>query len=205
MLQRKLPGRLAYFNSIFALLIILCSAALGQEICRPPMVSFDVHRLELENGYLHTTGGVARETRVIEVDYIDNRRIVTNLFDSQGTVTLTNQTPQARRIKYRHYVTVPKGEYTITQHDADYEVCADNGQVVFYTDAVLASGVPFTKDWVYTVEIQVWGDLNNDGNINGFDLGSLFIQWGMDGAADFNTDGIVDAEDLGILLTNWTG
>ena len=182
-----------------------CLNALGQEVCRPPLESFGVHRLELENGYLHTTGGVARETRVVEVDYIDNRRIVTNLFDSQGTVTLTNQTPQARRIKYRHHVTVPKGDYIITQHDTDYEVCADNGKVTFYTDAVLATGVPFTKDWVYTVEIQVWGDLNNDGNIDGHDLGSLFVQWGMDGTADFNSDGVVDSEDLGILLTNWMG
>ena len=183
----------------------LCLTAVGQEVCRPPLESFGVHRLELENGYLHTTGGVARESRVVEVDYIDNRRIVTDLFDSQGTVTLTNMTNQARRIKYRHQVTVPKGEYTITQHDTDYEVCADDGQIIFYTDVVLASGVPFTRDWVYTVEIQVWGDLNDDGDIDGNDLGMLFSLWGMDGTADFNSDGIVDSEDLGILLTNWTG
>ena len=190
---------------ILSLVATFCLTAVGQDVCRPPLESFGVHRLELENGYLHTTGGVARESRVVEVDYIDNRRIVTNLFDSQGTVTLTNMTNQARRNKYRHQVTVPKGEYTITQHDTDYEVCADDGQIVFYTDVVLASGVPFTRDWVYTVEIQVWGDLNNDGNIDGYDLGSLFVQWGMDGTADFNSDGIVDSEDLGILLTNWTG
>jgi len=182
-----------------------CLAMAGQEVCRPPMVSFDVHRLELENGYLHTTGGVARDTRVIEVDYIDNRRIVTDLFDSQGTVTLTNMTNRARRIKYRHYVTVPRGEYTITQHDTDYEVCADNGQIVFYTDAVLASGVPFTKDWVYTVEIQRYGDFNNDGDIDGYDLGMLFAGWGMDGETDINGDGTTDGEDMGILLENWTG
>ena len=153
---------------ILSLVATFCLTAVGQEVCRPPLESFGVHRLELENGYLHTTGGVARTTRVVEVDYIDNRRIVTDLFDSQGTVTLTNMTNRARRIKYRHYVTVPRGEYTITQHDTDYEVCADNGQIVFYTDAVLASGVPFTKDWVYTVEIQRYGDFNNDGDIDGY-------------------------------------
>ena len=190
---------------ILSLVATFCLTAVGQEVCRPPLESFGVHRLELENGYLHTTGGVARESRVVEVDYIDNRRIVTDLFDSQGTVTLTNMTNQARRIKYRHQVTVPIGDYTITQHDTDYEVCADNGQVTFYTDVVLATGVPFTKDWVYTVEVDPWGDLNDDGDIDGYDLGMMFSQWGMNGVADFNSDGIVDAEDLGILLTNWTG
>jgi len=188
---------------IYGIVTAFCLTAVGQEVCRPPLESFGVHRLELENGYLHTTGGVARESRVVEVDYIDNRRIVTDLFDSQGTVTLTNMTNQARRIKYRHHVTVPKGDYTITQHDTDYEVCADNGQVTFYTDVVLATGVPFTRDWVYTVEVDPWGDLNGDGFISGYDLGELFAQWGTDGTADLNSDGVVDSEDLGILLSNW--
>ena len=190
---------------ILSLVATFCLTAVGQDVCRPPLESFGVHRLELENGYLHTTGGVARESRVVEVDYIDNRRIVTDLFDSQGTVTLTNMTNQARRIKYRHRVDVPRGDYTITQHDTDYEVCADNGQIVFYTDAVLASGVPFTRDWVYTVEIERYGDFNGDGFIDGYDLGMLFAGWGMDGETDINGDGITNGEDMGILLENWTG
>ena len=190
---------------ILSLVATFCLTAVGQDVCRPPLESFGVHRLELENGYLHTTGGVARESRVVEVDYIDNRRIVTDLFDSQGTVTLTNMTNQARRNKYRHQVTVPKGEYTITQHDTDYEVCADDGQIIFYTDVVLASGVPFTRDWVYTVEIERYGDFNGDGFIDGYDLGMLFAGWGMDGETDINGDGITNGEDMGILLENWTG
>jgi len=185
-----------------------CVTSVAQEVCRPPLVSFDVHRLELKNGYLHTTGGVARETRVIEVDYIDNRRIVTDLFDSQGTVTLTNVVNTdnlSRRIKYRHHVPVPRGEYTISQHDTDYEVCVDEGTVIFYTDVVLANGTSHTRDWMYTVEIQRYGDFNNDGDIDGSDLGMLFAGWGMDGETDFNGDGTTDGLDLGILLENWTG
>ena len=191
---------------LWTFMATFCLTAVGQEVCRPPLESFGVHRLELENEYLHTTGGMANETRVVEVDYYDNRRIVTDLFDSQGTVTLTNVAIHNNRvIKYRHRVNIPHGDYTITQHDTDYEVCAHDGEVIFYTDEVVASGASHTQDWVYTVEIQVWGDLNDDGDIDGYDLGMMFSQWGMDGTADFNTDGIVDAEDLGILLTNWTG
>ncbi len=195
-----------YFASFVMLVFVMFSLG-SQQVCRPPLTTFGVHRLELGNGYLHSTGGVARETRVIEVDYIDNRRIVTDLFDSQGTVTLTNVTNadnQSRRIKYRHRVDVPKGDYTITQHDIDYEVCAHDGEIIFYTDIVLANGASHTRDWIYSVEIQVWGDLNGDGRINGYDMGLFFVEWGMsDSPADFNNDGIVDPEDLAILLTNW--
>ena len=185
--------------------MILLSILLMQEVCRPPLTSFDVHRVELENGYLHSTGGVARETRVIEVDYMDNRRILTDLFDSQGFVVLTNAADHSRRIKYRHHVPVPIGNYTVTQHSVDYEVCADDGKVTFYTDKGLASGSTYTQDWIYSVEIDLYGDLNNDGAIDGYDLGMFFASWGMDGETDFNSDGITDGQDMGILFENWTG
>lgn len=49
-------------------------------------------------------------------------------------------------------------------------------------------------------------DLNNDGVVDGEDLGELLGQWGpCDGcSADFNGDGVVDGDDLGELLANWT-
>ena len=202
MKQRIIPTSLLYF------VFFTTTSTTAQDSCPPPLVPFDVHRLELENGYLHTTGGMVNKTRATEVDYIDNRKIVTNLFDSQGTVTLSNLINQEnlpRRIKYRHRVDVPIGDYTITQHDTDYEVCVHHGEIIFYTDIVLANGVSHTRDWIYSVEIYPYGDLNNDGYIDGNDLGILFVSWGMDGEADFNLDGIVNSEDLGILLTNWTG
>jgi len=188
---------------IYGLVAAFCVTSVAQEVCRPPLVSFDVHREELKDGWLHTTGGAAYETRVTEVDYYDNRRIDDTLFSSQGQVTLTNTSATSRRIKYRHHVSIKRGDYTISQHDTDYEVCVDNGKVIFYTDVVLGTGASHIRDWMYTVEIEPWGDLNGDGFVNGYDLGQLFSQWGMDGAADFNSDGVVDSEDLGILLSNW--
>lgn len=51
-------------------------------------------------------------------------------------------------------------------------------------------------------------DLNNDGVVNGGDLGLLLAKFGStpDGGeddGDFNGDGVVDGADLGILLANW--
>lgn len=54
-------------------------------------------------------------------------------------------------------------------------------------------------------EPPVTGDLNNDGVVNGGDLGILLSQWATSGPeADLNNDGFVDGADLGILLTLWT-
>jgi hypothetical protein len=47
------------------------------------------------------------------------------------------------------------------------------------------------------------GDLNDDGDVNGIDLGILLGAWGQRGIADINQDGVVNGVDLGILLGNW--
>ena len=47
-------------------------------------------------------------------------------------------------------------------------------------------------------------DLNDDGSVDGNDLGSLLAGWGSaGGAADLNGDGSVDGNDLGMLLAAW--
>jgi hypothetical protein len=50
------------------------------------------------------------------------------------------------------------------------------------------------------------GDLNDDGRVNGADLGLMISAWGTnDPAADLNGDGTVNGGDLGLLIANWTG
>jgi len=182
-----------------------CVTSVAQEVCRPPLVSFDVHREELQDGWLHTTGGSAYETRITEVDYYDNRPIVDSLFSSQGQVTLTNVSSTSRIIKYRHRVSIKRGTYTISQDSTDYEVCVDDGQVIFYYESpALQIGVPHVQEWTYSVEIQPYGDINGDGCVNGSDLGFFFGDWGTDiEQSDFNGDGEVNGIDLGILFENW--
>ncbi len=48
-------------------------------------------------------------------------------------------------------------------------------------------------------------DFNQDGIVNGDDLGSLLGEWGscLDCTADLNDDGVVDGDDLGTLLGLW--
>ncbi|MFM9181915.1 MAG: GC-type dockerin domain-anchored protein [Phycisphaerales bacterium] len=50
-------------------------------------------------------------------------------------------------------------------------------------------------------------DLNDDGLVNGDDLGVLLTAWGAcvgaECPADLTDDGLVNGEDLGALLTAW--
>ena len=46
------------------------------------------------------------------------------------------------------------------------------------------------------------GDLNDDGAVNGGDLGLLLAAWGGPGG-DINGDGVTDGGDLGLLLSYW--
>lgn len=49
-------------------------------------------------------------------------------------------------------------------------------------------------------------DLDNDGDVDGADLGAMLTAWGSCGtcAADLNADGVVDGADLGHMLTAWS-
>ena len=52
----------------------------------------------------------------------------------------------------------------------------------------------------------VFGDLNGDRAVNGFDLGLLLAAWGTNGqpgGADLNGDGTVNGFDLGLMLSAW--
>jgi glucose/arabinose dehydrogenase len=46
-------------------------------------------------------------------------------------------------------------------------------------------------------------DLNNDGLVDGADLGILLGNWGGSGTGDLDNSGTVDGADLGILLGGW--
>ncbi|HMN96444.1 MAG TPA: hypothetical protein PKC43_09045 [Phycisphaerales bacterium] len=47
------------------------------------------------------------------------------------------------------------------------------------------------------------GDLDDNGVVDGADLGRLLALWGGPGVGDLNGDGVVDGADLGILLGAW--
>jgi len=61
--------------------------------------------------------------------------------------------------------------------------------------------------WFHSMAIaDCVGDLNDDGVVNGADLGGLLAFWGPTPSyprADLNGDGVVNGADLGMLLSAW--
>ena len=68
-------------------------------------------------------------------------------------------------------------------------------------DDALAISAGATVSWL--VDANILGDLNNDGLVNGADLGTLLGAWGTPGPGDLNGDGIVNGADLGVMLGAW--
>jgi poly(3-hydroxybutyrate) depolymerase len=61
--------------------------------------------------------------------------------------------------------------------------------------------VDYLSTW--PVEKKVGSDLNDDGQVNGADLGLLIVGWGGP-SPDLDGSGTVGGGDLGILLADWT-
>lgn len=57
----------------------------------------------------------------------------------------------------------------------------------------------------YELQSDCEGDLDNDGSVDGADLGELLAGWGDPGIGDLDCDGTTDGGDLGVLLSGWSG
>jgi hypothetical protein len=83
--------------------------------------------------------------------------------------------------------------------DCNNDGIVDYGQILdgTFTDAN-SNGIPDSCDCL--------GDIDDDGWIDGVDLGGVLAAWGKAPAgtpADLNADGAVDGTDLGVLLAGW--
>ncbi len=53
-------------------------------------------------------------------------------------------------------------------------------------------------------DLEIPGDVNGDGSVDGIDLGYVLNDWGSaNPRSDIDRDGSVNGSDLGILLSNW--
>lgn len=88
-----------------------------------------------------------------------------------------------------------------------------SGAVVFLADSTFlvngfyeGNGATLVLNAIaYLENASCLGDLNDNGIVDGDDLGSLLGQWGACPGcdADFNNDRVVDGDDLGTLLGAW--
>ena len=73
---------------------IFCSVAVGQD-CPPPLISFEPTReYDPNTGYTHSFGVEETDTRIIKIDYYDNRSSINdhnNIFHIYGYADITNK------------------------------------------------------------------------------------------------------------------
>lgn len=195
--------------------------------CPPELPPLKMERITMPDNWTtyHSPANPSIQTggRYVLPHYEDNRYRFDDWYFNKGSVTLgislnsTYSYNQRRRVKYRMRVHVPPyQEVSIIKLDPfpharyagkyDYEVCynEEEGELIFYTEKVVKKEQPRTVQWWFEVYFTPMGDFNNDGVVNGNDLGMFFSQWGTDHQDfDFNYDGIVDGEDLAYVLANW--
>lgn len=93
------------------------------------------------------------------------------------------------------------------------QLSAGTYSLSFFMFVTVGSGTPSaSQSMEWTLQLSetpfgepVLGDINDDGIVDGADLGLLLGAWGSaDSAADLNDDGAVDGADLGLLLGAWS-
>lgn len=106
----------------------------------------------------------------------------------------------------------------ITLEDGDdcrnFDLILPPGEYVLraYSDALADSAMvpdPGANSWSqFGGEVNFEGiadpDIDDNGVVDGVDLGRFLAMWGSDNPDfDFNGDGVVDGQDLALLLANW--
>ena len=140
---------------------------------------------------------------IMSFDYV----ITSTLFDVNSTYTSTKKDPSISTFAFT--LNPDNGDMfvdAITMSAVEGEIPPEElPSGVYYVDTlvtVLLGGTSMSG----TYEISaVPGDLNDDGFVNGADIGLMLSQWGGPGSGDFNGDGVVNGADLGLLLGYWTG
>lgn len=159
-------------------------------------------------------GSAGIDVSLVDIDADGDRDVV--------TVERTSGT-QTKAVSIRIDTTVPGGPLTLgteTQLPSTRPILCTRGNLdgtggddLYLVDA--GSGASFVSGGSSAVpQVRPYlgvrpsappcpGDLDDNGAVNGADLGMLLNQWGIAGSADLNSDGVVNGADLGVLLVGW--
>jgi len=172
------------------------------EECPPTLIVFEMQR-STADGVTTSTGLEQTPTRLVVVNYRDNRTSHVETLWLEGEASLTNSRPVAATVRYRHRV--PLGVWMVPRVSSGSPVCFEGGVVVGSWDARLDAGESVTIDIGWSVDLVDRADLNQDGVVDAVDLGLLVAAFGLyDVREDLNQDGVVDGGDLGWLFLRWS-
>ena len=155
-----------------------------------------------------TVRSIADEpTRRVESNYVVSIQNRTErakyVIESEGTVSMTSRLPQLVKIKYRTTFE-PPFPWRLTGA-ASEAVCLEDESVtlLIVEDPVRPSETILTA-FYWTAEVVRSTDINQDGVVDGADIGLLMVDYGTSAPrSDLNRDNAVDSSDLGLLLSDF--
>tara|TARA_R100001510_G_scaffold52708_1_gene53662 strand:- start:777 stop:1304 length:528 start_codon:yes stop_codon:yes gene_type:complete len=170
--------------------------------CPPRLVVFQVER-ETADGITTSAGRELRPTREVVTKYRDNRTSYDGTLWLAGTVDLTNHRRRRALVKYRHEITLDFWLVPRISHPSP--VCYEDGVVVGYWCAYVEPGETVQLDIGWSVDLFDRADFDRDGFVDAEDLALLLAAWGRyDVPEDLNQDGVVNGFDLGWFFTRWS-
>lgn len=171
----------------------------------PPMANPILGDKITFDGMTYTTHDINTDTKTQDIEHVTNLPSHTNIVTLQGSVTTTN-TSAYNIIRYEFRVRIPASSLRspVVTELRNFCYQEDEDAYVIYSTQELLPGrtATFELDGAIILGPNPY-DLNDDGTVNGADLGILFMGWGMPGIADFDNNGVVDGADLAQLLIYW--
>ena len=170
--------------------------------CQPPQPTMTCIQSQID-GTEYISCSTDRDGYLLEVDY--TRSLLQNTLVIDGVMFATNKQTNVKKINHKQVSRVPINYKVDPEFHSD-DICVV-GHVLIITNSVLVSGVKTeAKEFVWNVPLTPAADINNDGIIDGEDLGIVYADWGTSVfRSDLNRDGKVDGSDLGLIIIAWTG
>ena len=180
----------------------------------PVPVTDVAYSQQTTDGITYTVGVLDNPSYTVVTNQVDNRKTIDSVFDTQGTVAIGHTDAfKANYLEYVYSIDLPPGDVVVYQHDDFYlpnlswvDYCLEPQKLTVHVSGVFWGGMFRSFVWRLSVFVDTPdGDINDDGVVDGVDLGLLINEWGTENSqADLDSNGIVDSVDLHILLANWS-
>ena len=191
--------------------VVLCKGRLSLHVVRTVMPAADMFELRITDTEVDLPG----EIREIRWDGFSGMRTDCNwrhdldLGDKAAMRAGRSHNGDVVTLGYNWWSHDPWGDtLSLDGGEDSSQMFILTNQVGFLTDSSTVTIELMTGETWETKapgpKVDLLGDINGDGKVDGADLGLLIADWGTTGPhADLNGDGVVDGGDLGILLANW--
>lgn len=173
--------------------------------CAPLERRIPVER-EAIAGWVHTSFETRTDLRRQVVSYMVNHPSATDRVELHGTMTATNLSKSSIVLcTYRIELEGSCLPYGSVREIGEFCYHEASDRYLLTIESRLLPGQTEVVDFSGHIDTRNDYDLDENGIVDGEDLGVLLSSWGGDNVGDINRDGLVDGDDLGLFSAHWLG